>query len=54
MGSEAQAAIAGSLVAGAERMGRGEVVYLLDDPLFRGFWHAGQLLFGNAVFGGSE
>jgi len=31
-------------------MGRGNVVYLADNPLFRAFWHNGKLLFGNAVF----
>jgi hypothetical protein len=31
-------------------MGRGEVVYLADDPLFRGFWYGGRLLLANAVF----
>jgi hypothetical protein len=25
-------------------------VYIVDNPLFRGFWHAGKLLFANAVF----
>jgi hypothetical protein len=41
-----------SLVAGAESIGRGAAVYLVDDPLFRGFWSSGQLLFANAVFFG--
>jgi hypothetical protein len=35
---------------GVQTMGRGSVVYLADDPLFRGFWYNGQLLFSNAVF----
>jgi hypothetical protein len=39
-----------SLVFGVQEMGRGEVVYFVDNPLFRGFWHAGRLLFANAVF----
>jgi hypothetical protein len=30
--------------------GRGRVVYLSDDPLFRGFWYQGKLLFSNALF----
>ena len=50
VGSEAMAPLGNSLVFGAEPMGRGEVVYLLDNPLFRGFWHGGRLLFANAVF----
>lgn len=31
-------------------MGRGSVVFLADDPLFRSFWENGKLLFCNAVF----
>lgn len=30
--------------------GRGSVVFLADDPLFRSFWANGNLLFANAVF----
>ncbi|MGK7389176.1 MAG: M14 family metallopeptidase [Candidatus Cyclobacteriaceae bacterium M2_1C_046] len=39
-----------SLVFGVEPMGSGEVVYMVDNPLFRGFWDNGKLLFSNAVF----
>lgn len=39
-----------SLSFGVEPMGSGEVVYMIDNPLYRGFWHNGKLLFGNAVF----
>ncbi|MEO5910047.1 MAG: M14 family metallopeptidase [Pelobium sp.] len=35
---------------GVEDMGRGSVIYLADDPLFRSFWENGKLLFSNAVF----
>ena len=35
---------------GVEDMGRGTVVYLADNPLFRSFWENGKLLFSNAVF----
>ena len=50
-GTAAQDRLTDSLVFGVEDVGRGAVVYLLDDPLFRGFWADGQLLFANAVFG---
>ena len=40
----------GSLVAGVHSMGRGSVVYLVDNPLFRMFWKSGHRLFDNAVF----
>ena len=39
-----------SLLFGVEEMGRGEVIYLLDNPVFRGFWYGGRLLLANAVF----
>ncbi|MEQ9263934.1 MAG: M14 family metallopeptidase [Balneolaceae bacterium] len=39
-----------SLSFGVQDMGSGTVVYMIDNPLFRGFWHNGKLLFGNAVF----
>ena len=40
----------GSLVAGVHNMGRGSVVYLVDNPLFRMFWKSGHRFFDNAVF----
>src|SRR5690606_2010967 len=49
-GSEAQKTIAKSLVFGAESHGRGQVVYMVDNPLFRGFWENGKLFFANALF----
>ena len=39
-----------AMVFGVEDIGRGNIVYLVDNPLFRGFWYNGKLLFGNAVF----
>jgi len=39
-----------SLVAGVENKGRGTVVYLADNPIYRGFWKAGNRLLFNAVF----
>ncbi len=30
--------------------GRGQVVYLVDNPLFRAFWESGKLVFSNALF----
>jgi hypothetical protein len=49
-GHETAKRLDGSLALGVEDIGRGTVVYMLDDPLFRGMWHAGAVLFGNAVF----
>ena len=49
-GEMAIPAQAGSLVAGVHGMGRGSVVYLVDNPLFRAFWKSGHRFFDNAVF----
>jgi hypothetical protein len=38
------------LIIGAQNLGRGTIVYFADDPIFRGFWENGKLLFANAVF----
>lgn len=39
-----------SLVFGVESKGSGNIIYMVDNPLFRDFWENGKLLFGNAVF----
>ncbi len=49
-GANALKNIDNSLVFGVESKGSGEVVYLVDDPLFRSFWENGKLVFCNAVF----
>ncbi|MDT0622053.1 M14 family metallopeptidase [Croceitalea vernalis] len=49
-GSEAQKKIKQTLVFGIEEHGRGQVIYLVDNPLFRGFWENGKLFFANALF----
>lgn len=33
-----------------EDKGRGTVIYMADNPLFRGFWYNGMFLFSNALF----
>ncbi|MBE7179385.1 MAG: zinc carboxypeptidase, partial [Mucilaginibacter polytrichastri] len=50
VGQNAKARLKDGLVLGVQEMGRGTVVYLADDPLFRSFWESGKLLFSNAVF----
>jgi len=50
MGAEAQRTVDSTLVSGTESIGDGQVTYLVDNPLFRGFWYSGHLLFANAVF----
>lgn len=49
-GAKALKPLEHSLLFGVEALGRGEVIYLLDDPVFRGFWYGGRLLLANAVF----
>ncbi|TNF49720.1 MAG: zinc carboxypeptidase [Bacteroidetes bacterium] len=39
-----------SLIFGVESIGAGSVVYMVDNPLFRGFWENGKLFFANAIF----
>src|SRR5690606_11557843 len=38
-----------TLVFGEQRLGKGYVVYFVDDPIFRGFWEPGKLLLSNAL-----
>ena len=49
-GNKAKEKLKDGLIFGVQDMGRGEVVYLADNPLFRSFWENGKLLFCNAVF----
>jgi len=50
VGQKAKEKIKNGLLFGVQSWGRGSVVYMVDDPLFRSFWENGKLLFGNAVF----
>lgn len=49
-GQKSKAKIKDGMLLGVQSLGRGTVVYLVDDPIFRSFWENGKLLFGNAVF----
>jgi len=49
-GAQSKLKINNGLLLGVQSLGRGEVVYMVDDPLFRSFWESGKLLFSNAVF----
>ena len=50
VGYKAKENLGESLSFGVQGMGRGNVVYMIDNPFFRGFWHNGKLLVGNAIF----
>ncbi len=39
-----------SLLFGAEPVGRGSVVYIVDNPMYRSFWENGKLWLINALF----
>lgn len=49
-GEKALKKIPESLLFGIERKGRGKIIYMVDNPLFRSFWENGKLFFANAVF----
>ncbi|MES2267642.1 MAG: M14 family metallopeptidase [Bacteroidota bacterium] len=49
-GVQSKSKINNGMLLGVQSLGRGSVVYLVDDPLFRSFWENGKLLFSNAVF----
>ena len=49
-GSETKKMLQDGTLLGVEEVGRGTVVYMADNPLFRSFWENGKLLFSNAVF----
>ena len=50
IGTKARKELSDTFVVGSQDLGRGQVVYLGDNPLFRAFWQGGKLMFGNAVF----
>jgi hypothetical protein len=49
-GSKAIKNIPESLLFGEEQKGKGSIVYMVDNPLFRSFWDNGKLFLANAVF----
>jgi hypothetical protein len=50
VGSNLKQKLRDGLLFGVQHMGRGSLVYLADDPIFRSFWENGKLLLGNAIF----
>ncbi|MCC9138307.1 M14 family metallopeptidase [Pontibacter silvestris] len=50
VGADIKEKLQDALIFGAQGMGRGQILYMADNPLFRAFWQNGKLLFGNAVF----
>ncbi|MCF2517918.1 M14 family zinc carboxypeptidase [Dyadobacter sp. CY351] len=50
VGNKMTGKLKNTLVMGVQDMGRGHVVYLMDDPVFRSMLYSGKILFSNAVF----
>ncbi len=50
VGEKAKPRLKNTLIIGVQEIGKGEIIYMADNPLFRGFWENGKLLFGNVVF----
>ncbi len=50
VGSKVKDKIKDGTAIGVQDYGRGSVVYLSDNPVFRSFWENGKLLIANAVF----
>jgi hypothetical protein len=49
-GSEAKDMLENSLVFGEERKGKGSIIYMVDNILFRSFWENGKLFLVNSIF----
>ncbi len=49
-GSEYVKQAKNTMIIASERVGRGEVVYITEDPYFRAYWKSGRILLGNLVF----
>lgn len=50
VGHNTKEKLKGTLVFGVENIADGNVIYLIDNPLFRCFWENGKFIFSNAVF----
>lgn len=50
IGKNLRAKLENTVTFAVEPKGSGQVIYMVDNPLFRGFWENGNLLFSNALF----
>lgn len=50
VGANLKPKIPQTMAFGVEKLGRGNIVYMCDSPIFRGFWYSGNLLLANAIF----
>ena len=49
-GSKATKKLDNSLIFGEQRMGKGSIVYMVDNVMFRSFWENGKLFLVNSIF----
>ncbi len=49
-GSNTLKKLKNSLIFGEERIGKGSMIYMVDDVMFRSFWENGKLFLVNAIF----
>lgn len=49
-GSALKEKLKDGLLIGVQDIGKGQVIYLAEDPIFRSFWENGKLLICNAIF----
>jgi hypothetical protein len=49
-GYKFQKQVKNTMVIGSETIGKGEVIYITDDPYYRAFWKSGRALLWNVVF----
>lgn len=49
VGNRLKNQLKGNMIFATQSIRRGTVVYLVDNPLYRGFWYQGKFLFSNAV-----
>jgi hypothetical protein len=49
-GKKALRQVPNSLLFGVENKGKGKIIYMVDNPLYRSFWENGKLFFANAIF----
>lgn len=50
IGSRVKPRLKKTPVLSVQRLGGGQVIYFVDNPLFRSFWEQGKVLFANALF----
>ena len=50
VGLKKQQELENTVVFAVQNKGAGSITYMVDNPLYRGFWEEGKFLFSNAVF----